>query len=333
MEPATHERFRIFETTDIETYLSWAEQEIYPGVRPATLNLRPDADFSYRSEIASLEVLSCKHLRTIGLEAEFRDIESRTWRLVFPLLGPQAWSLAGARAWALTAREYLLIPPGETFSFTCAPVVRQSMILDLAPDFVASVIEAAFDRPMASMPNPICGPHAKTSLRPALAQVSHWITLMRTAYTANICPLLADSIARAVILTAMADWYPRVTPHDYRLTQVERHHPAVTRAIAYLREHYVDAVTLDALAKASGMNKFGLCRLFRRVTGEPPMRYLYRLRLESAHRLLQQGARRGETVTNIAHTVGFQDASHFTRLFKNHYNSTPQTILRGKKSI
>ncbi|MFD5228692.1 helix-turn-helix domain-containing protein [Streptomyces qaidamensis] len=47
-------------------------------------------------------------------------------------------------------------------------------------------------------------------------------------------------------------------------------------------------------------------------------------RLERAARLLTGPRHARRTITDIAFGLGFKDASHFTRAFKNHYRTGPR---------
>ena len=71
--------------------------------------------------------------------------------------------------------------------------------------------------------------------------------------------------------------------------------------------------TLDELSRAVGISRFHFARLFRESTGDSPMGYLLRLRIERAKVMLLQSDRR---MSEIAVTLGFVDQSHFSRTFR-----------------
>lgn len=318
--------YRVFETKDIGEYTTWVTKRMLQGIDPKTTTLKAKPGFTFRAEIASTARLRCTSHRTVGLSAKVRDVVSHTWRLVFPVIGHQSWSLANHPGWALTSRDYLLVPAHETYSFTCEPEARHTQLIDLCPHQVAEVVHDVFDRLIESLPHPICGPHAKTTLAPLLTQSTRWMQLMRHSATANASQMLADTIAQGIVLTALLDWYPREQLKERFVAHQRRRNPVVTRAVEYLRTHHAGDIGLDDLAKAAGMNKFGLCRLFRLTTGETPIRYLFRLRVEAAKRQLRARRHLGKSITEIAFEVGFQDASHFTRIFRAHYGMTPQVF-------
>lgn len=100
-------------------------------------------------------------------------------------------------------------------------------------------------------------------------------------------------------------------------------HPEGSRAglaVAWLREHYQTGCTVENAAKAVGLSRSGLFRLFREHTGQTPKDYLDHLRAEHAAHLLRQG---GYSIKEIAGRCGYSDAHHFTRAFARKMGKTP----------
>lgn len=93
----------------------------------------------------------------------------------------------------------------------------------------------------------------------------------------------------------------------------------VRRAAEYLRENLTGSFTLDDLADYAALDKFHLCRAFRRQVGMPPHTYLTHLRVQRARHLLTSGVRASE----LAPHVGFYDQSQLTRHFKRIVGVTP----------
>jgi len=87
----------------------------------------------------------------------------------------------------------------------------------------------------------------------------------------------------------------------------------------YLRAHLDEAVSIEALARMSGLTEYHLIRSFHREFGLPPHAYHVRLRLARAGELLSGGL----SVSRTAYECGFADQSHLSRRFKEIYGLAP----------
>jgi AraC-like DNA-binding protein len=89
---------------------------------------------------------------------------------------------------------------------------------------------------------------------------------------------------------------------------------------ARLESRLREALTLDALARDLGITEDHLIRGFRRRFGMSPMAYRARARLRWASEALTGGRR---SVKEVAHDLGFADASAFARAFRRHFGLSP----------
>jgi AraC-like DNA-binding protein/mannose-6-phosphate isomerase-like protein (cupin superfamily) len=95
---------------------------------------------------------------------------------------------------------------------------------------------------------------------------------------------------------------------------------ALDRARAFIDEHWAEDFDVDALAQVAYVTPSYLTRLFKKHLGTTPMRYRSAVRVEKAkHLLLIKSA----SVEEIADALGFDDAKHFSRLFKSLTSLTP----------
>ncbi len=90
--------------------------------------------------------------------------------------------------------------------------------------------------------------------------------------------------------------------------------------IKYMESNYNLQLTLDYLAKFSGISKYHLCREFKKYSGFTPNEYLIRLRIEQAKFLLHNTK---ITVARIAQLVGIPDENNFNYHFKKREGITP----------
>ncbi|MEK0316713.1 response regulator [Cohnella sp. 56] len=87
----------------------------------------------------------------------------------------------------------------------------------------------------------------------------------------------------------------------------------IRQAIAYIREHYAEDISISDLSGRLGFSANYLSNLFRSETGLRMTEYVNRVRMEAAMHLLRDTQLK---VYEVAGRVGYQDASYFCKVFK-----------------
>ena len=120
--------------------------------------------------------------------------------------------------------------------------------------------------------------------------------------------------------------------HLLRSSQTALAAPAVSSSEARIAEarSKIDAnpaadLSLEALAIEVGLSRAHFARMFRRVVGDSPHRYVMSRRIEHAKRLLTQSRL---ALNEIAQEAGFCSQSHFTQIFRLRLGVTPQQYRR-----
>ena len=85
--------------------------------------------------------------------------------------------------------------------------------------------------------------------------------------------------------------------------------------------HLFKPVTVEELAMLTNLSVSSFKREFKRVYNSSPASFIRQKKLERAAELLLAS---DENVSNIAWDCGFQDLTHFSRLFKQTYGSSPR---------
>jgi AraC family transcriptional regulator len=98
------------------------------------------------------------------------------------------------------------------------------------------------------------------------------------------------------------------------------------RIRVYIDAHIGEHISLDDLARQAGISRFHFARQFRLSTGESPMGYLRRVRIERSKSILQSGE---TTIAEVAANLGFSDQSHFTRTFGRMVGVPPGSFARS----
>ncbi len=91
-------------------------------------------------------------------------------------------------------------------------------------------------------------------------------------------------------------------------------------AVGYVEAHYHEKVREEAVAAVCSMSVSAFSRVFRQEQGKTFREYLLDYRMGKACELLKIP---GVSVTDVGFTVGFNDTSHFSRMFKQLVGKTP----------
>jgi AraC-like DNA-binding protein len=100
---------------------------------------------------------------------------------------------------------------------------------------------------------------------------------------------------------------------------------AVTRAITAMQENLGEQLTVDDMARAAMFSKFHFTRIFQRVTGVSPGRFLSALRLQRAKHLLVSTSL---SVADISLRVGYNSVGTFSSRFSRSVGLSPTTYRR-----
>ncbi len=101
---------------------------------------------------------------------------------------------------------------------------------------------------------------------------------------------------------------------------VEQRHPALRRAVRFLKEHFTEPLTQEEIARRSGLSPSRLNVLFRQEFGVSIMRMVTRKRMFLARMLLTDPLK---SVTEVAELTGYSDMNYFVRAFRREHGVTP----------
>lgn len=118
-----------------------------------------------------------------------------------------------------------------------------------------------------------------------------------------------------------------------RLTDVvdpDRTSARVAQMIEILKGSFSEKWDLDLAAKQAGLSRRYFSQLFKKLTGQTFLEYLTDLRLSRAAQLLQQEE---YSIVEAILASGFDDISHFYRLFRKRYGMAPGKWLKSSKKL
>ena len=92
-----------------------------------------------------------------------------------------------------------------------------------------------------------------------------------------------------------------------------------SRVKNYINLHYMESISISAIAESLGLNRKYLARIFKEEIGVSMQEYLIDKRLHEATRLLKVGY----NVAECAYMVGYSDPFGFSKGFKSKYGIPP----------
>lgn len=95
----------------------------------------------------------------------------------------------------------------------------------------------------------------------------------------------------------------------------------VQQIMDYMSKHYQEKISLDQIAANMYLSTYYISKIFKSETGDTPINYLISLRMQKARELLDAGP--DCSIQSVATAVGYEDAYHFSKLFKKYYGLSP----------
>ncbi len=95
---------------------------------------------------------------------------------------------------------------------------------------------------------------------------------------------------------------------------------AVKRSVEFMFFHYSESLTIDDIARSANFSKFHFTRIFRKVAGMTPGRFLAAIRIHEAKRLLLTTSL---SVVDISNVVGYSSVGSFSTKFHNAVGMSP----------
>lgn len=98
---------------------------------------------------------------------------------------------------------------------------------------------------------------------------------------------------------------------------------AFTKGKSFLEANHREGISIEQAAQVAGVSSTHLIKLFKTKLGCSPSQYLAMLRLDSSKKLLLET---NMSITDVAHSCGFNDSHYFSRFFRKHTGFSPQRL-------
>jgi AraC-like DNA-binding protein len=194
--------------------------------------------------------------------------------------------------------------------------------IELDPSEIAAVVmEAKID---IESPQPVRGAFVGQS-DPELQEALYKLVRLLDAPPQEAA-FLAVGVKREIIYRLLTGASGRQLYQNIVLDQQDR---GISKAIAWLKDHFDQPVKVEDLAQATNMSVSSLHHRFKAVTTMGPMQYQKQLRLQHARALLLVGEVDASTA---AYKVGYESQSQFSREYRRLFGAPPMQDVKKLRS-
>ncbi|MCH5212849.1 MAG: AraC family transcriptional regulator [Oscillospiraceae bacterium] len=137
-----------------------------------------------------------------------------------------------------------------------------------------------------------------------------------------------SSITLSTDVHHLFDVLIRSTMKNERANQKKEHITEIDNVIEYIRENYMENITVDDMVNRIHLSKYHFIRIFKRIMGITPYSYLTNYRINISKQKLRLT---NKSVADIAADCGFMDTSNFIAQFKKHTGVKPVQYRRDFK--
>lgn len=133
-----------------------------------------------------------------------------------------------------------------------------------------------------------------------------------------------------VILSRCLDSH--ITPETHQVSNLiyPDKHAVVEWITDYIKQNYMKEISLEMFAKDMYLSQVYISKIFKEETGHSPIHFLIQTRLSIAKSLLETQAL---PIKEVSRRVGYEDAYHFSKLFKKYYGYPPSDIKKHSTTL
>ena len=115
----------------------------------------------------------------------------------------------------------------------------------------------------------------------------------------------------------------RIHQSEWAVFRFQKSHKddMVLKAQETMEKEYSKITSIEEIANTIGMSRRSLERRFKAATGETPLKYLHRLRVEAAKRIIETS---NSSFDEIAYQVGYENTGYFRKIFTKLCHVSPK---------
>lgn len=124
--------------------------------------------------------------------------------------------------------------------------------------------------------------------------------------------------------------YSLLNVNGYSFEIKSQENERTKRIYKYIRRNFEQSISLEEIASVAGMTVPAFCRFFKKNTGKTFTQFVNEYRIVHATKLLSES---DMTVSDIAFECGFNNFSHFNKLFKAYTGKSPLKYRNEMKQL
>lgn len=249
-------------------------------------------------------ILLVRHYDTVAMEHKIKKRVAEHYELSIYMEGNGTVSIRGAE-YPISRGAVRFVPPGT--------------LLSSVPDYRCISVYFDFGVENTVCHNPILD-GIPCFFETACQQLPLFEALLKAYHSEQITARLRQNMLLMELLVTLFE----------EVCSKEADCDAVNLCIRYMREHFAEDITQEALGAMTGYSGLHLMRLFVRHTGRTPHKWLTAIRLLHAQKLLTETEKKLE---QIAVECGFNSVSHFKTLFKRINSCSPGAYRKNTRKI
>jgi len=150
--------------------------------------------------------------------------------------------------------------------------------------------------------------------------------------------MMEDQLPFERLLTLLSILKELENANDYRILNATgfamemqlQDNDRINMVFNYVKDHFLEEISLESIAEMSSMTVPSFCRYFKKITKKTFTRFVNEYRVVHASKLL---AEKQTSIANISYESGFNNFSHFNKLFKEFTGKSASQYRKELKSI
>jgi AraC-like DNA-binding protein len=249
-------------------------------------------------------------------EAPVERIHTKYWPALCVMAQGVKQVIVGERIYQYDPSNYLVVTVGLPVTARIAKASPKepllSLTIDLDPVRIGELmLETSFDERRVGQPAALA---VSQIGEPLLDAVIRYVNLLDHPDDAAV---LAPLVEREILYRLLRG------EHSALLREVVTagsHLAQIGKATEWIRAHYADRMSIDALASLAEMSVTSFHRHFKAITAMSPLHYRTQMRLQEARRLMLVDA---DNASTIALDVGYDSVSQFSRDYRKMFGLPP----------